>query len=377
MATWKFSDDYLAAFPGLAESILAKLVFTEHTLSNGAFSGSLAVVESGDTLAVAGALLNATALAVRGTVDESGGVLKVSLESEADATFLAALAKNLPFIGGVTRSAKLIISTVIHSADASKSPRADSMTLVAVLTIGNHTGSVSAMLPRGAGYMKFEGAFQGVGLKLEDLEFLLSGAGGNSAWFPHGELGAYAPANGAALELLGVSLSLFVDPKPLTVKVTSATAIVGITKISVFEDKLYLNPLSVWVTVNRIGAKPQVLWGIGGTLMLTNHEHRTDLANPDLAFTFGLTLQTFSIAGHLENPKKQPLNVIVKDLLGPDKGIGISDKVVLEQLAFEASADKATGKIANYSAELGMSGGFGLLEKLEIESLHVKVAHRG
>jgi len=377
MGSWKFTDDYGARFPALAASVLAKLLFVDHSLANGAFSGSLDLAGSGEILAIPASLLNAKQMAVTGTVSERDGTLSVVVQSSDEADFAAALGTSVPVLGGVCRGAKLTISTVVASKDpADKRPGTDSIELMALFAIGPHTAQMSAILPSGGGYITLAGAFQGVGLKLDDLEFLLGGRTGAANWFPQRELGPYAPSNGAALELLGLSLSMYVAPQPRKVTVTSTSAVVGITKIPLLEDKLYLNPLAVWITLNRVGPKPQVLWGIGGTLMLTNHEHRDDLSNPDLSFTLGLTVPDFTLSGHLANPKKQPLSVIVKDLLGEDKSIGFADKIVLEKFDFSATADKTTGKLASFSGELGMSGGFGLLERLEVESMSLRIAHR-
>lgn len=367
MASWKFTDDYASRYPALSSSILSLLVFSDHTLTNGAFTGVLDVAASAGALATIGQMVNMTSIAVSGTVTDAGNTLTVALATSDSAGFTAGLAASLPIIGGsVLRAASMTIHTVTTTAEtADAGPGTDEMGLSITFAVGSSTVTVSSPVPMNGGFFSVTGSFTGVGISLNDLNFLLGGAS-SSQWFPATQLGPYAQGS-PAFELLAVTLHLYATTSPLSITPSSISVSVGITNIPLLPQKLYLDPLAVVITI-PFASGSDITWGLEGDLVLCNYARPGDTANPDFIYSLQMSLADFSLTGTFENKSQLPVNTLVQDLLGTGASVGLPATLTIDQLDFYAQASKTSGSIQAFTTDIAMSGGFGLFADFDLES---------
>jgi hypothetical protein len=387
MATWKFTDQYGATYPALANSILNRLVFDiqgTSPVSGTTFTGTLDLTATGDAMKVLATVTGVTTIPMTGTVDTSNNTLKVSLNSTNDDVLKAALSKNLPLIGPKITGTNLVIQNVTAaSLTKDEEPATDEMDLEIDIKINDRFGGkLTTQVPMADGFFTVTADLKGVGIGLDDLNFLLPGDNKFSAYFPSNDLGKYYDPNSPpGLYLLKVGITFYIATTPaLKVLPATITAVIGITQIPLYEQKLYLDPLGVWVTVSNLTTNPTASWGLLGSIILCNYNTPGKTSDPDFEFDFQMTFPTtqnpvFSISGELDNPYDQPVSLILQDLMGPTTNVGISDKITIEKFDFSAAADTKTGTISEFGFDVAMSGQFGIFEKLELEEFSISVQY--
>lgn len=386
MATWKFTDQYGTDYPALANSILDLLVFDiqgTSPVSGTTFTGTLDLTATGAAMDVLATLTGVTTIAMTGTVDTSNNTLKVALNVVDGTVLKNAFAANLPLIGPkITGAGLSIMNVTAASLTADELPSTDEMDLTIDITIGQHGATLTTQVPMSNGFFTISAELHNVGIGLSDLNFLIPGDGNFSQYFPSNDLGNYYnPANPPGLYLLSVEVVLYITITPkLSVLPTTVSAKIGITDIPLYEQKLYLNPFGVWVTVSNLTTTPTVGWGLLGSVVLCNYKTPGKTSDPDFAFDFAMSFPTsdnpaFSVSGQLENPYNQPVSLILQDLLGPTTNVGISDQITIEKFDFAADADTKTGTISDFSMDLAMSGQFGLFENFALEEFSLSIAY--
>lgn len=386
MATWKFTDDYGSKYPALEASILSLLAFSEHALDGKAFTGTLDVEASGVALGTLGLLLDMRSIAVSGTVGDDGSTLTVSLRSTDDDGFRNAVAASIPLIGGsVTQAAWMTVDTTCMSTDtADTGPTADAITLHVTLAVGSSTVTISCGVPMNGGFFTLTGTFTGVGIGLDDLDFLMGSLASGDAWFPTDELGPYTQGS-PSFDLLSMSLTAFIPPgATFAVSITSVTVEVGIVRLPLMPPKLYMDPLAVWATVTDPTGKAAAHWGLEGALKLLNYQNNGTggLSAPDFEFDFAMgfpdkTDPNYTVSGALDNPSSKSVNVMLQDLIDPSVDIGLANDLTVNAFEFDTTADTSTGTISDFSTTVAMSGSFGLFEQLTLESFSVSVVYSG
>jgi hypothetical protein len=372
MAAWKFTDDYGTQYPALGSSILNFLVFSDHAITGTAFTGTLDVAATGPALKTLGLIVNMTSIAVAGTVTNANNALDISLASSDTAAFTAGVAKSIPLIGGsITQSAGLSILVKVTTTDDPDLPTTNTIDLSITFAVGARSVTVSCQVPMSGGLTTITGTFTGVGISLNDLQFLMGGLS-SSKWFPSTELGPYT-AGSPAFELLGVTLDLYIVLSPFSITVSSVTVQVGITNIPIMGQKLYLDPLAVWVTISSLSTNPTASWSIEGKLVLCNYARQGDPKNPDFTFDLQMNLTEFTITGDYGNPSSLPVTTMIQDLIGAGTDIGLPPKLTIDTFDFSTQADKKTGSISSFSTEIAMSGGFGLFDNFDLESFELSL----
>ncbi|HYP08601.1 MAG TPA: hypothetical protein VER03_20365 [Bryobacteraceae bacterium] len=375
MASWKFTDDYGAKYPALQSSVLSLLVFSDHTLTGTAFVGTLDVGASGAALATLGQLLSVSSIAVSGQVADSGSTFSVALASTDAGTFRDGIAASIPLIGKQVTAASMSVNTVAATTDSSDAgPQKDDLDLSVTLTIGSSSLVLTSVVPMHGGLFTIDGTFDNVGVGLDDLKFLMGSLQAGDQWFPSTQLGPYY-SGGAKLSLLGLDLTINVNLSPFTVTVVSVTVGIGLTGINLMSQKLYLNPLGVWVTVEDPGGSASVGWALEGAIVLCNYARPGDFKNPDFAFDFDMDLTNYSISGQLENADALSINTMLQDLLGQGTSVGLPTALTIDKFDFAAAVDKNSGSVSDFSTDLAMSGGFGLFETLDVEEISISVAY--
>lgn len=371
MANWKFTDKFASTYPGLKSSVLSVLDFSEHTLEDSEFSGTLDLAASNPALAVLEKLIKISKLALKGTVTEKDKTLTIKLAPTDDADITRAVASQLPLIGGkVTRKATLALEVKVSSA---KGLATNSFDLKITIGIDSREATVVTQVPMSPGVFMLQGNFEDFGITLNDLDFLMGKQTPENQWFPSTELGPFDKGS-PALELLDLGLALFVETKPdWSIKVISISSSIGLTQLPVIDDRLYLNPLGVTSTISNPKGQTAINWGFMGTLVLCDYEHPGDLDKANFSFKFTLGITDFSISAQYENPDDKPLSKLISDLLGVKTELGLPEELTITKFEFSAQANKASGKIASFSAAVGMSGGFGLLEDLDLDSASISV----
>lgn len=373
MADWKFTDDYGTRYPALQWSVLSMLAFSDHQLDGTQFTGTLDVAASGVALETLGALVNMTSIAVSGTVTDANDTLTVVFTSTDADGFKNAIAAVLPIIGPKTTAASVGVNTIVKTTDPSdEGPPVDEFTLSITFAVASATVTVTTGVPFNGGLFTISGSFTGVAITLEEIAFLLGNAGGGgTSWFPSSQLGPY---NSTSLELIGVSVICYAALQPFSLSLVSVSAGVGITAIPVLDEKLYLNPLAVWVMVTEpAGSSASSSWAVEGSMVLCNFNTPGNLMNPDFIFDFTLGLTDFSFSAELENPSLKPVNVMIQDLLGKGVSVGLPDTLTIDSFDLDAMADKSSGELQQLSTSIAMSGGFGLLRSFEIDSIAISV----
>jgi hypothetical protein len=376
MADWKFTEEYGSQYPALAGSILNLLVFSDHAIAGTAFTGVLDVAATGPALGTLGLIVNMTSIAVAGTVSNANDTLEISLTSSDAAAFTAGVAKSIPLIGGtVTQNAGLTIHVLVNRTDDPDVPATNTIDMSVTFAVGARSVTVACQVPMHGGFMSITGTFTNVGIKLEDLNFLTGGLPATK-WFPSTELGPYTEGS-PAFELLGMKLDLYIVLSPFSITVSSVTVQVGITNIPLMGQKLYLDPLAVWVTVSSVSTDPTVSWGVEGKLVLCNYERPGDPKHPDFTFDLQMNMTDFTITGDYGNPSSLPVTTMIQDLIGAGTDIGLPAKLTLDTFDFSTQADKKTGKITSFSTNIAMSGGFGLFDNFDLESFALSLEYSG
>jgi hypothetical protein len=386
MAAWKFTNQYGATYPALEGSILSLLVFDAHTLEGASFTGTLDVAASGAALTTLGALVGMQTIGVAGTVTDDGTTLTVSLRSTDDAGFTRGVAGSIPLIGGsVTEAAWMTQNTVCtRSGSADEGPKTDEVTLHVTLRVGRASVVIACQVPMNGGFFSLTGDFEGVGISLSDLDFLMGSLASGNAWFPTEQLGPYTKGS-PAFGLLSMTLTGYIGLTPsFSVSISSVTVMVGISALPLMPTALYMDPLGVWVTVTDPTGAAAAHWGLEGAVKLCNYADPgpAGLAAPDFEFDFAMSFPTpadpaFGVSGVLQNPSSKSVNVMLQDLLGPETRIGLAEELTVTAFEFDTSADVTTGTISDFSTSIAMSGRFGLFEQLTLESFSVAVIYTG
>lgn len=374
MAAWKFTEEYGTQYPALATSILSFLVFSDHAIDGTAFTGTLDVAATGPALGTLGLIVNMTSIAVAGTVSNANDTLEITLRSSDAAAFKEGVAKSIPLIGGtITQSAELTIHVLVNTTDDPDVPTANAIDLSITFAVGHRSVTVACQVPMNGGFMSITGTFKNVGISLDDLNFLTGGLPA-SKWFPTTELGPYT-AGSPAFELLGMTLDLYIKLDPFSISVTSVTVQVGITNIPLMGQKLYLDPLAVWVTISNLATSPTPSWSIEGKLVLCNYERPGDPKNPDFTFDLQMNLTEYTITGDYGNPSSLPVTTMIQDLIGAGTDIGLPPKLTIDTFDFSTQADKKTGSISSFSTDIVMSGGFGLFDDFDLDGFALSVEY--
>ncbi len=388
MATWKFTDQFGATYPALANSILNLLVFdiTGTSPINGtAFSASLDLTATGNAMNVLASLTGMTTIPFTGIVQTANNTLSVAIQSSNDTALTSAIAGIIPIIGGqLCKNVSLTINNVTPaSLTSAEDPTVDEIDINITVAIGSGTGTLIAQIPMSQGFFTVTADFQNVGIGLSDLNFLLPSGSNFSSFFPSTELGPYYK-NTPSLDLLKLGVTFYVGITPsLTVMPTSATAVIGITNIPLYQQALYLDPLGVWVTLTGLGAgsTPSASWGLLGSIILCNYNTPGKTDTPDFEFDFEMTFPnpptqpTFSIAGNYENPLNKPVSLMIQDLMGASTNTGIPDNITIEKFDFYTDADVTTGTISDFGIDIAMSGQFGLFTNFTLEEFSISVAY--
>jgi len=301
--------------------------------------------------------------------------LTVTLASTDAKAFRDGIAAGIPLIGKQVTAASMSIKTVTTTKDdPDTGPQTDNFDFSVTLAIGAKAVTINSQVPMNGGLFTIEGTFVNVGIALSDLNFLMGSLGTGDKWFPSSQLGPYYQGQ-AALSLLGLSLTVYVNLSPFTVSVSSVAVGIGITGIDLMNKKLYLNPIGVWATVEDPAGSPSVEWAIQGAIALCHYDRPGDYQHPDFTFDFAMNLTNFALSGEFENPYGLTIEVMLQDLLGQSTNIGIPKTLTLDKFDFEAAADKSTGKLTEFSTAVAMSGGFGLFENFDLEEISISVAY--
>lgn len=382
---WKFTDDYLAQYPALKQSILSHLDFSSHTLGGTAFTGVLDVASTGVALSTLGAMLGLTQIAVSGTVTVSGDTLTVQFGSTDAVAFQQGAAASLPLIGSaITAAGMEVLTKVSTKDDPDVGPGTDAIDFKVTFAVAQATATIVAQVPMNGGVMSLTGTFEGIGIQLSDLNFLFGKMGSVTQWFPGDKLTPYTSGS-PSFGLIGMTLTGFITLTPkFTFSLSAVTVVVGIQKLPLMDTKLYMDPLGVWITVTDPLGTPDVSWGLEGAIKLCNYANPGPggLSKPDFIFDFSMGFPTatnkdFTVSGLFENPDSLTVGVMIQDLLGPGTDVGIGKTLTIDEFQFDATADVSSGKITDFSTSIAMSGGFGLLENFDLEEIAISITYTG
>lgn len=368
MANWKFTDEYGSAFPMLQESLLASLQFSDHQLTGNDFTGTIDIAATGAAMETIGAFLQITLLRVSGTIRTDHAQLSIDLstsQSPGDGITKQVTAA-LPLLKENIHSAWLIMKTTVSTNEADEP--LDVFDIVINLSIGGHLVKLDTTIPMHGGFMVISAQPEGVGITLNDLNHLFGGGGGNNSW-QSGYPSQYEKGS-AGLFLLGITLDVLISLDPTKITITSVTGTIGLVGVPLLEQRLYLNPLAVWLTVSGITTdNTSVDYGLEGSLALVNYETPGNYKNPDFAFNVGMDLKNFSINGQLTNPEQKSIAQMISDFSGEKIELKTLDEMTIAQFDFAASTTKETGKISNFSFNLDIKGEFGRLKDFEIQEI--------
>jgi hypothetical protein len=374
MANWKFTDQYGTAYPALVNSILDVLIFdvpqgTSPVNPDGSFSAPLNLTATGKAMNMLKSLTGLTSIPMSGTVSTANATLTVSLASTNDAVITAAISKCIPLIGGsITKNAGVTIKNITPaSATVEDEPAEDKFELPITINIGNSTGTVTTQIPMSEGLFSVRAEFDNFGISLNDLNFLVVGTPFATLFPTSLPTSYYNPAT--KLSLLSLELAFFLKTTPsLSVTVSNVTVSIGIVNIPLYPNRLFLNPLAVWVSVASPTNKPVATWGITGTIALYPYGKQTNppTANPDFTFEMEMEMPTssnptFSVSGQYDNPYDLAVSQILCDLMDDGNfNTGIADSIILEKFEFYTAADTSTGTIDEFSVDVAMSSPIGL-----------------
>ena len=238
--------------------------------------------------------------------------------------------------------------------------------------------TISAQVPLAAGFLPLTGTFTGVGISLSDLDFLIKGGGGGSDWFPTAELGPYASGS-PSFSLISITLTLYVVLQPtISMKYSSVSVEIGITNIPLMDQRLYLNPLAVVVTVPSGDPTSPASIGLVGDVVLCSYKTPGNTTAPDATLELQMGLTDFSVSAQLLVPEGQTglgIKELVSDLMGAETDIGLPDTLTLTEFNMYAQADKSQGIISSFATEIAMSGGFGLFTDFDIQSFDLSLEY--
>lgn len=376
MASWTFVDDYGSEYPALKSSVLSLFVFSEHSINGTEFAGVLDVAASGVALATLGLLLNVSSIAVKGTVTNANSKLTVSFASTDQRVFIAGISASVPLIASHLTNSGMSVNTVTTPKDdPDNGPEQDDFDLYVTLQLSSAASvTITTQIPMNGGIFILDGTFENVGITLADVGFLMGNKSGGDQWFPAKELGPYYQSQ-AALSLLGISITLVATLSPFSVGISAVEVGIGITGIDLYEQRLYLSPIGVWVTVADPVGSADLTWALEGAIALCNYERPRDYQHPDIKYDFAMDLTNFSVTGEYERAAGVTINTMLQDLLGKGTNIGLPPNLTLDKFDFAASADKSSGTLTEFSTEIAMSGGFGLLANLDLEEISVSFAY--
>jgi hypothetical protein len=377
MATWKFTDEYGTKYPAIKSSILDMLVFTNKPTLGSTFQGTISISDSGVALSTLSLLTKVTTtIPVSGTISDANNTLTIGFSSTNNSAFTQGIADTIPLIGNsVTKDASMAIKTVVKTTDSVEDgPEKDEFDLDVKLQIGNNELQLVAGIPMNGGFFTIKGTFTGVGIALNDLNFLMGSLSSGDSWFPATELGPYYSSS-ASLDLLDMALSVNVNLSPFNVSITDVTVSIGLSKIPLINDKLYLNPLGVCVTVVNPTSQAVANWGIMGTMVLCNYQTPGNVDAPDFSLDFTMGLTDYSFNADLQNPSNNPVNLMLQDLISSSTDISLPATLTIDKFDISADADKTTGKISDFSFETAMSGGFGLFDDFDVESFSLSITY--
>lgn len=384
MSSWRFTDVYGKAYPGLANSILGKLVFditgSSPISSTGAFTGTLDLGLSELTQSLL-ALAGVPPLVFTGTVTDSDNTLSVSLNTSdtINETLTRVFTTGIPVIGQACKGVAPGISCVIP-AGVGKEPEQDNFTVTVIIAVGSYTGTMTVPVYGTGSAFMLNSTFQPLTVNLSDLNFLVPGSNNFSNCFPATQLGPYYNSE-TQLKLLSLNCQLSVTAgSPVSVAMNSISTAIGIYNFPLYQQALYLDPLSVNINLTGMEtSKPASAVTLAGSLVLCNYVHPGNTGNPDLTFDLNMdfpdppTQPGFSITGNYSNTAKLPVTQLVADLLGQSVDLGIGNTITLEQLNLSTVADAGKGTIASFTGNIGMSGQFGIFETLSPESFSLLV----
>jgi hypothetical protein len=372
MADWKFTDDYSSQYPALAGSVLGLLVFSDHTITGTAFTGTLDFAAT-PALATFRQLAGVSALAMTGTVTSANNTLRVDLHCD---TNISGGLTNLPLIGSaITGSAvtiKVVTRTTDDPDDPDYEPGINEFDLSVTFKVGHGEITVTAQVPLCEGFTSLTGTTKGLGIDLQHLDFLVNPGGDRPGWYPSDQLQPLASKSPSpTLQLISVTLTFYLRLTPaLAISVSSVTVEIGITGIPLIPNRLYLNPLAVVVTVPVAKSRAPVAVTLLGDLALCHYDE-PDPNKPDAVLEVQLGLTDFSLSAELQVPEGTTglaINTLVSDLMGAPTDTGLPPALTLNVLTLYAQVNRQTGTIGSFSTEIAMSGGFGLLADFEIES---------
>lgn len=374
MASWKFTDDYGKQYPALTASVLGLLVFSDHSIDGEKFSGTIDFGATGAALGTLGKLAGLSSLAVSGTVTNANDTLTVKFASQGS-SFQEGLAKTIPILGPKLSAASLAVNTIAKTSEnADEGPGTDKFAISITIPIGSASITLTSSVPMFGGTFAVDGTFTGVAITLEDVAYLTGKLSDGTSWFPGSQLGPYY-SKGAALSLLGVEVMLGVTLSPFAVNVLTVGIGIGLVGFALLDQKLYLSPLGVWALVTDPVNSPQVAWSIVGSLALCSYERPGDYQDPDLSLDLAMDLTNRTFSAQLENPSKISINTALQDLLGKGTSIVLPSELTLEAFDLEIAANKQSGSLSSFSADLTLSGGFGLLANLDLEEIRMSVAY--
>jgi hypothetical protein len=172
--------------------------------------------------------------------------------------------------------------------------------------------------------------------------------------------------------------------------VATVSASIGIVNIPLYPNALYLNPLSVWISVSSPTKNPQPTWGLEGLIALYPYGKQTSPPSATPDFTFDLAMQmpttadpVFSVTGTYDNPQNLPVSQILCDLMNDGNfNTGISKQLTLKTFEFAAAANTSGGTISEFSVEVAMSAAknngtyFGLFsDSFGVEDFSIAVSY--
>ena len=390
MSNWKLSDIYGTTFPKLTDSILDLLVFTSaQPAATGAssFTGTIDVNASGVALETLAVLLGQDPTTF--TIDVGGSItvlqtkLKIVLwtnpgakaktdgvtgipTAAASATNVTQYFQAIPKLGSYAQYGYLVMNTSVLKTGTAEP------TDVFDINVGFKVGSgttfnISSGIPMNGGFMIITGAPTDPGdvsgLSLSGLESSLESlTGGSSGWLTSLFSGINFPPvfNSITNEiaLLGISMTLYLNLTDKTFKPTSATLTIGVEKFELLADKLYFDPIELWITVPLVSGGTNGL-GVQGTIALCSSSNPGNVQDADFDLNFGLSYSssTFNINAALkDNNTNATFSTLVQDLTGSGNSISVLDGLTPTTLSFQASAAVAGKSVGvnDFSFDVGM-----------------------
>jgi hypothetical protein len=323
------------------------------------------VAASGVALETLGALTGVTSIAMTGTVDDSNTALTVTLASSTGAFPLTTIA-TIPLLGPQITSVALSVSTIAAAPDtADTGPGADDLCFSVVFSLPAGAVTLTGAVPMNGGLCTVEATTSGLAVSLSDLDFLTSNAG--SSWFPTSELGPFAQTS---LQLLGISLDLYLTLSPLTIAVSSVDIGIGFTGQALIANQLYLSPLGVWVTIADPAGAASFTWSVMGTLALCSSAKPGDYQDPDLSLEMAMDLTDYSMSASLENTQSITVNAALADLGAGS--IGLGDEVTVTAFDIDFAID-SSGSPTSFDLDIGVSTGLGLFSTLTFEDMNLSI----